>query len=86
MSSSWRFSPGFWAVEGLRGNNVESGEKAWIALETPFVTWAVRNAIHLPEDKVLLQLGGDQICIYDPVENRIALLARGRGPYAVLEE
>jgi hypothetical protein len=47
------------------------------------VAWAVRNAVHLPGDTVLLQLGDNQICLYDPEKKQIALVARGRGPIAV---
>jgi hypothetical protein len=36
--------------------------------------------------KVLLQLGFTQICVYDPKKEQIALLARGRGPIAVIEK
>ena len=56
-----------------------------MAFETPYIAWSARNLTHLPTDKVLLQLGKDQICVYDPLKNQIALLARGRGPIAVME-
>ncbi len=46
----------------------------------------VRNATHLPGDAVLFQLGRDQICVLDPVRRQVALLARGRGPTAVMAE
>jgi hypothetical protein len=48
--------------------------------------WYVRNATHLPTDKILLQLAKDQICIYDPEKEQIAFLAKGRGPIAVMEK
>lgn len=86
QSSPWKFWTGFWPYEGLGGENARSGEVAGFAMETPFVAWHVRNATHLPTDKVLLQLGDDQICVYDPEAGQVALLARGRGPIAVMED
>jgi hypothetical protein len=85
-SSPWKFWSGFWPIEGLRGEDDNSGNRVSFSLETPFVAWSVRNATHLPTDKVLLQLGKDQICVYDPEKKQIALLARGRGPIAVMEK
>ena len=46
--------------------------------------WIVRLVTHLPTDQVLFQLGGDQICLYDPEKKQVALVARGRGPIAVI--
>ncbi len=85
-SSSWKFRSGFWPIEGLRGIETNSGKQVSFSLETPFLAWSVRNATHLPGDIVLLQLGGNQICVYDPEKNEIALLANGRGPVAVMEK
>jgi hypothetical protein len=56
------------------------------SFETPFVAWSVRNATHLPSDRILFQLGDDQICVYDPEKKEIALLAEGRGPIAVMQK
>lgn len=85
QSSLWEFWSGFWPIEGLRGTHATSEKRVHFSLETPFVAWSVRNATHLPTDKVLLQLGDDQLCVYDPETKRIALLTRGRGPIAVME-
>jgi hypothetical protein len=84
-SSSWEFWSGFWPIEGLRGTQTNSGERVHFSLETPFVAWSVRNATHLPTDKVLLQLGDDQVCVYDPETKQIALVTKGRGPIAVMK-
>ncbi len=86
QSSSWEFWSGFWPIEGLHGTETNSGTQASFSLETPFVVWSVRNTTHLPTDKVLLQLGYDQICVYDPASKQIALLAHGKGPIAVVKE
>ncbi len=83
-SSSWEFWSGFWPIEGFHGIESNSGKEISFSLETPFVAWAVRNATHLPTDKILLQLGYDQICVYDPERQQIALLTNGRGPVAVV--
>jgi hypothetical protein len=82
--SPWEFRTGFWPVEGLRGNREDTRESVSLAFETLFGQWNVRNATHLPTDKVLLQLGTDQICLFDPVKRQLALVARGRGPVAVI--
>lgn len=84
--SDWRFSSGFWALEGLE---VERGDvpnsRVRVCYETPFGHWEVRNVIHLPADKALFQLGPDQICVYDPETRQLALLVKGRGLTAVVE-
>jgi hypothetical protein len=84
-NSQWEFWAGFWPVEGLRGSQKETGNRVRFSYETPFGAWTVRNAVHLPTDKVLFQLGDDQICGFDPVERRVALLWHGRGPVPVIE-
>lgn len=84
-SNKWEFSSGFWAAQGLRGKNRETGETFRFAWETPFANWIVRNVIQLPDERVVFQLGYDQICLLDPESKRIALLARGRGPAVLLE-
>ena len=84
-SSAWEFWSGFWPIEGLRGTQTNSGERIHFSLETPFVAWSVRNATHLPTDKVLLQLGDDQVCVYDPKTKQIALVTKGRGPIAIMK-
>lgn len=83
-TSSWKVWAGFWPGEGLRGTETTTGKRASFSFETPFISWMVRNAILLPTDKVVLQLGDDQICVYDPDNNQIALLTPGRGPVAVI--
>jgi hypothetical protein len=85
-NSQWEFWAGFWPVEGLRASEKETGERLHFSYETPFGAWTVRNAVHLPTDKVLFQLGDDQICGFDPVERRVALLWHGRGPVPVIEK
>jgi len=84
--SPWKFRAGFWATEGLWGEHTGTGAIVHLAIETPFTAWMVRNATHLPGDAVLFQLGRDQICVLDPVRRQVALLARGRGPTAVMAE
>jgi hypothetical protein len=86
-TSSWEFHSGFWAIEGLTGKIIGSEKETYFfSYETPFGLYWVRNATHLPTDKLLLQLGDNQICVYDPIRRQIALLAKGRGPVAVIED
>ncbi|HEV2327266.1 MAG TPA: hypothetical protein VGY56_00585 [Verrucomicrobiae bacterium] len=82
--SDWNFRTGFWPIEGFRGENQKTGENVYFSLETPFVAWTVRNATQLPGDYVVLQLGDDQICLFEAATQKIALLTRGRGPVVVI--
>src|SRR5690606_13185037 len=82
-ASSWAFSAEGW-YWGLFGSNDATGEQVRLAFETPFQAWPVRNAVHLPSDQVIFQLGEDQICAFDPDGNRVALLWHGRGPLPVI--
>jgi hypothetical protein len=82
----WEFWAGFWPAEGLRASNRKTGERVRFSYETPFGAWPVRNAAQLPSDKVLFQLGDSQICAFDPVTHRGALLGHGRGPVPVIEK
>lgn len=86
-NSEWNFQTGFWPIEGLRGEREGVPDtRVGFSYETPFGEWFVRNAIHLPNDQVLFQLGTDQICVYDPETRQVALVVKGRGPTAVLKE
>jgi hypothetical protein len=82
----WRHWAGFWEAEGLRVSDKTSGIHERFALETPFGMWTVRNAVQLPNDQVIFQLGRDQICAFDPRTRNIALLFHGRGPVPVVEK
>ncbi len=57
-----------------------------LATDMPIVQWGALNVTHLPGDYVVFQLGEDQICIAEPKTWRVALLARGRGPVAVVRQ
>ena len=85
-NSQWVVTCGFWPIEGLRASNKVTGERVRFSYETPFGAWIIRNAVQLPSDKVLFQLGHDQICGFDPVRKRVTFLWHGRGPVAVIEK
>jgi hypothetical protein len=85
-NGQWKFWAGFWPVEGLRASHKTTCEQVWFSYETPFGAWTVRNAVQLPSDRVLFQLGDAQICAFDPVSRRVALLWHGRGPVPVIEK
>ena len=70
----------------MRASRTDTGTEFSIGFEMPLGNWLIRNATHLPGDYVLFQLGRDQICLFDPLRKRIAIIARGRGPVAILEE
>ena len=68
----YRDKIGWGLLEGLYGTKEGTDSATGFSYETPFGEWAVRNAILLLTDKVLFQLGTDQICVYDPEMGRIA--------------
>jgi len=84
-NSDWEFFAGFWSIEGLHGKNERRRTNIHFSYETPFGEWMIRNAVLLPTDKVLFQLGEDQICAFDPESKKVALLWRGRGPMPVVK-
>lgn len=84
-SSKWKFWSGFWSIGGLSASNEATGERVHFSYETPFGAWTVRNAVHVPGDKVIFQLGQDQICAFDPVTRRVALLWHGKGAVPIIE-
>jgi hypothetical protein len=84
--SPWEFFTGYWPIEGLRGERKNTKENIYFALETPFIQWNIRNATHIPGDKVVFQLGDDQICIFDVDSRRVAFVTYGRGPIVTLKQ
>lgn len=67
------------------GKNEENNEKVRVSLEIPYQgKWYVRFISHLPGDRVLFQLGRDQICLYDLNKKQVALVTKGRSPLAVI--
>jgi len=82
----WKFWTSVGLKEGLWASNKTTGESVRFSYETFFGMWYVRNAVQLPSDKVLFQLGWDQICAFDPVRRRVGLLWKGRGPVPVIEK
>ncbi len=84
-NSGWRFWFGYMAGR-LDGNNTKDGRTVDIGLETPYLRWPVQNPTQLPNGQVVFQLGWRQICILDPDEKKVALIARGHGPAVVLQE
>ena len=82
-NSSWQFCTSHWAGFGFWGNNKATNERIRVAFETPVSGWRPKRVIHLPEEKIIFQLGDKQICILDIDSKRIALLIRGYGPMAI---
>jgi hypothetical protein len=87
-NTSWEI----WHYVGrLRGYNKKTSQSFWFTMGTPFCNWYISDAILLPSDKILLRLfissdhSHDHICIYDPLTDELAIIARGRSPLAVLK-
>lgn len=83
QNTNWEYRTGVWAAEGITGYHKQKNLSFGFALETPFAFWNVKNATHLAGDFVVFQLGDDQLCILQPQEKRIALIARGKEPVVV---
>ncbi len=80
IDSDWEFYAGYWGDEGLTCRNRATGESFSFSTDIPFALFQVRDAVQLPGDILLFQLGVDQICLFDPLRREICLLVRGRGP------
>lgn len=85
-ASDWSFETGVWALAGLSGKNRVTGVSRHIAWETLFTQWHIRQAILLPGDVVIFQLGTDQICLYDPNNKTLCLLCQGQDPVAFIRQ
>jgi len=84
-NSPWHFQWSHWNDLGMWGTNEKTGERLRVAFGTPIIGWPVWRAIQLPGENVLFQLGSGQLCLLDIERRRIALLARGHGPVAVMD-
>jgi hypothetical protein len=84
-TSGWEFHFG-WMAGRLDGKDAKSGRHLDVALETPFIKWPVHCPTQLPSGQVVFQLGWNQICIVDPNERKLALLAKGRGPVVTMKK
>jgi len=81
----WKVRAGFWAIEGFLAENEKEGKSFYIALETPFVQWYIRNVTILPGDQVVFQMG-DQIVLLDIESHKMGLVTKGRGPLVSFDE
>ena len=73
---------GFWPGGGIYGH-VGSKDKFRFSLETPYVTWSIRNATQINDELVLFQLGVNQICLLNISSKKITLIVHGKGPVVV---
>lgn len=79
-NSNWRFGWANWPDVGMWGRN--GSHTVRIAFGIPFGGWSPYRVIHLPDDKVLLQLDDNQICLVDVPDRKIALIKNGYGVLA----
>lgn len=84
-NSPWHFGWSHWTDLGFWGRNRTTGEHLSVSYGTPVMGWHVWRVIQLPEDKVLFQLGDNQLCILDIATKRVGILARGHGPVAITD-
>lgn len=81
-NSPWSFHWAHWPDIGMWARN--GTRVVRVAYATPFGGWAPYRVIHLPGDQALLQLG-QQICLVDIPNKKIALLRKGYGVIAFHE-
>jgi hypothetical protein len=80
----WTIFAEIWAWYGINARNEKTGKSLGIGLETPFLQWRSRYATILPGNKVVYQLGEDQIVMLDLESRKIGLIARGCSPVVTL--
>ena len=83
--SGWQFNFG-WMAGRLDGENAKTGKNLGLSLETPFAVWPVSHPTQLPSGQVVFQLGRNQICILDPNQRKVALIAKGRSPVITMKD
>ena len=54
-----------------------------IAHENALDNWRIAYVTVLPDTRLVFQLGPEQICVADPGNKTLALIARGRGPIVI---
>ena len=86
VESEWEVYTGFWPMEGIRGVNNKTEDTFSYSLETPLASWTVRNATLINDNRVVMQLGEEQMCILDHLQKKSALIARGKGPVVVKKQ
>jgi hypothetical protein len=82
-NSTWEFSWGHWPTVGLYGYDRKTKQNIQVNFGNPLIRWQMWRAIHLPDDRVLFQIGSDQLCLLDIEKRRIGLWDRGHGPVAI---
>jgi len=81
-NGTWEYRTGTWAVEGIKGKN-NNGESFRYAVETPFISWHIKNGTHIEKDLLIFQLGSDQIVALRHDKKQISLVAKGSRPVVV---
>jgi hypothetical protein len=78
-NSNWNYySDRSWPT-GIDVTNKSKNLAFNLAMNAPFISWQTQNMIQIENGLVIFVLGWDQICILDPINMKIALIARGRG-------
>lgn len=61
------------------------GSSIRVAMHTPLLNWAARNATLVSDELAIFQLE-DQVVAMNPRARKMGLLTLGRGPIVILEE
>ncbi len=79
----WRGRYDFWATGGLQLEEIRTGERFDLGLETPFLAWTARQPTILPGNQIIYQFG-PQIVLFDIATRQMAFVAKGRQPVVSL--
>jgi hypothetical protein len=77
----WRFWWTAWTDVGLYG--IRGDEKFNLGFGTPLGGFSVTGVIELPNEKLLVNLGRDQICLVDIMKRKIEQFGKGYGIFAL---
>ena len=49
-NSIWQYKTDFWSTNGIEGTNTINDKTFKFSLDTPFISWRIRNATHIDKD------------------------------------
>jgi hypothetical protein len=83
--SGWNFNYASDFRKSLDCENARDGRKLHLGLEIPLIWWRILCPTQLPNGQVVFQLE-HQICILDPEERKVAMLAEGFTPIVTIKK
>ncbi len=85
----WHYYGDVWGrgltAQRFSGGGEELVQARRLAFSYPLLGWVTHEVTRLPNEMALFRFGSNQICIYDPDTNQVALVAKGRSVVVVRE-